>query len=63
MPAETALFASGRWHCASIQYGKYLVELMIETDDEGIAWREAKELCAMFDHPAVLRGVTRVVMQ
>jgi hypothetical protein len=53
-----ALFAAGSWHCASIQYGKYLLELMIETEDEGIAWREAEELCAMFDEPAILRGVT-----
>lgn len=62
-PIEMGLFATGSWHCASFRYGKHIVELMIETDDEETAWREAREMCAMFVEPVVLCGVTRVVIQ
>lgn len=37
--------------------------LLIETGDEDVARREAEEICESFGDQAILRAVTRVVLQ
>jgi hypothetical protein len=53
----------GPWYYAHIRYEKRLMGLMIGTDDEDVARREAEEVCDSFDGKAVLLSVTRVVLQ
>ena len=62
-PDGPAIASGGPWHYASIQYGKHLIGLMIETDNEDAARREAEEMCESFAGRAILLGVMRVVLQ
>ena len=51
------------WHYASIRYAGQLLGLLVETDDEEEARREARELCTSFGSQAILLSVTKVVIQ
>ncbi len=61
---DVAVTANGpAWHYASIQYQGRLMSLLIETDDEDVARREAEEICESFGDQAILLSVTKVVLQ
>ena len=51
------------WHQVTIGYSGQQLILLVETDDEEEAQREAQELCAGFDRPARVLSVRRVVLQ
>ena len=51
------------WHYVTIGYGGGQLGLLVETDDEDAARREAQELCADFDSQAMILSVTKVVLQ
>jgi hypothetical protein len=61
---DQADIASGvPWHYATIKYGNHLMGLLVGTDDEDIARREAQEMCESFGSRAILLGVKKVVLQ
>jgi hypothetical protein len=51
------------WHYATIRYEGHLLGLLIETDDEEVAWREAEEISSEFGFAATLLDVKKVVIQ
>jgi hypothetical protein len=64
MASQPVCLGSGApWHYASIQYGDQLFGLLVETEDEEEARREARELCTSFGDQARLLSVTKVVIQ
>jgi hypothetical protein len=50
-------------HYVTIGYGGQQLGLLVETDDEEEARREAEDLCAGFDGPATILSVRKVVIQ
>ena len=51
------------WHCVSIGYGDQQMSLLVGTDDEEEARREAEKLCGGFDGRAKVLSVHKVVIQ
>jgi hypothetical protein len=51
------------WYYATIKYGSRLMGLLVGTDDEDVARREAQELCESFGSRATLFSVKKVVLQ
>ena len=51
------------WHYVDIRYGQTHMSLLVETDDEQEARREAEELCTHFDGQASVLSVRKVVLQ
>lgn len=62
-PVKAPFSAESPWFYANIQYGDRWMGLLIETDDEVVARREAEQLCDLFDGRAVLCSLRRVVVQ
>ena len=51
------------WHYVSVGYGGKQMGLLVETDDEDEAWREAEDLRRAFGADARILDVRRVVIQ
>lgn len=51
------------WHYVCVGYGGQQMGLLVETDDEEEAWREAEDLCARFGSEARTLFVRKVVIQ
>lgn len=51
------------WHCVSIAYGDRQMSLLVGTDDEEEARREAEKLCGGFGGRAKVLSVRKVVIQ
>lgn len=60
---EEPFSAKAPWYYASIQFGEYLMGLLVETDDEEEARREAEELRTCFGAQARVLSVRKVVIQ
>jgi hypothetical protein len=51
------------WHYVSLDYRGNQLGLLVETDDEDEARREAEEFCSSFDGPARILSVRKVGFQ
>ena len=51
------------WHYVSVGYGGKQMGLLVETDDEDEAWREAEDLRRAFGADARILDVRKVVIQ
>ena len=51
------------WHYVTLGYRGQEVGLLVKTDDEEEAWREAEELCSRFGGQARLLSVRKVMIQ
>jgi hypothetical protein len=60
---ETAGWLEAPWHYVTIGYCGQQLGLLVETDDEEEAWREAEELCNGFDAQAKVLWVRKVAIQ
>jgi hypothetical protein len=52
-----------QWHYVSVSYGGKQMGLLVETDDEDEAWREAEDLRRAFGADAKITDVRKVVVQ
>jgi hypothetical protein len=52
-----------QWHYVSVSYGGKQMGLLVETDDEDEAWREAEDLRRAFGAGAKITDVRKVVIQ
>jgi hypothetical protein len=52
-----------RWHYVSVDYNGRELGLLVETDDEDAAKRDAEDLCVAFGVQAKVRQITKVVIQ
>jgi hypothetical protein len=52
-----------QWHYVSVSYDGKQMGLLVETDDEDEAWREAEDLRSAFGAGAKITAVQKVVVQ
>jgi hypothetical protein len=52
-----------QWHYVSVSYDGKQMGLLVETDDEDEAWREAEDLRRAFGADAKITAVQKVVVQ
>jgi hypothetical protein len=52
-----------QWHYVSVSYDGKQMGLLVETDDEDEAWREAEDLRRAFGAGAKITAVQKVVVQ
>jgi hypothetical protein len=52
-----------QWHYVSVSYAGKQMGLLVETDDEDEAWREAEDLRRAFGADAKITDVRKVVVQ
>jgi hypothetical protein len=52
-----------QWHYVSVSYSGKQMGLLVETDDEDEAWREAEDLRRAFGAGAKITDVRKVVIQ
>jgi hypothetical protein len=52
-----------QWHYVSVSYDGKQMGLLVETDDEDEAWREAEDLRRAFGASAKITDVRKVVVQ
>ena len=52
-----------QWHYVSVSYDGKQMGLLVETDDEDEAWREAEDLRRAFGTGAKITAVQKVVVQ
>ncbi len=52
-----------QWHYVSVSYDGKQMGLLVETDDEDEAWREAEDLRRAFGAGAKITDVRKVVIQ
>ena len=52
-----------QWHYVSVSYDGKQMGLLVETDDEDEAWREAEDLRRAFGAGAKITDVRKVVVQ
>jgi hypothetical protein len=60
---ESRLDHLARWHYATIRYLDRDIGLLIETEDETTALREARDVCEIFGKTAKLVDIKRVTIQ
>ncbi len=54
---------AAEWHYVDIDYGGYLLGLLVETGDEVLARREAEDICSALGNSARVLDVRRAVIQ
>jgi len=61
--SEEPSLLDAQWHYVSVSYSGKQMGLLVETDDEDEAWREAEDLRRAFGAGAKITDVRKVVIQ
>ena len=62
-PEPFRAWTETQWFYVNIKYGSSVLGLLVETDVEEEARREAEEICSSFHEPATVVDVKKVVIQ